>query len=48
MGYRAGARRFHRTSAREAAVLLVLAVLVGLASGFSAVALSVGVRTAIG
>ncbi|MCH7477463.1 MAG: chloride channel protein [SAR324 cluster bacterium] len=48
LGHRAGARRFHRTSAREAAVLLVLAVLVGLGSGFSAVALSVGVRTAIG
>ena len=42
-----GLRRIHRTSAREAAVLMVLAVGVGLASGVSAVALSTAVHQMI-
>jgi chloride channel protein, CIC family len=40
-------RSMHRTSAREAALLMVLAVGVGLASGLSAVALSIAVRRLI-
>ena len=43
-----GPRRMHRTSAREAAVLMVLAVGVGLASGLSAVVLNVAVHRVIG
>ncbi|MDH4249157.1 MAG: chloride channel protein [Deltaproteobacteria bacterium] len=41
-----GTRRLHRTSAREAALLMVLAVFVGLASGVSAVILSKAVHYA--
>ena len=43
-----GERWLHRISAREAALMIVLAMVVGLASGVSAVALSMSVHAAMG
>ena len=43
-----GERWLHRISAREAAIMIGLAAAVGLASGVSAVVLSMSVHTAIG